>query len=69
MALTLLQVRETLWPLGLRISKWDGEYRVNFVRGDEATAYYTNDLEDALWTGLQMASRGETRRKQGHYGI
>lgn len=35
-----------------------GEYRVNFYNGTEATAYYTDDLDDALTTGLAMARAG-----------
>lgn len=31
------------------------EYRVNFTGGREATAYYTDDIADALATGLAMA--------------
>lgn len=27
-----------------------GEWRVNYLRGKEATAYYTTDFEDALAT-------------------
>ena len=34
-----------------------GEYRVNIVYGDEATAYYTDDLDDAVNTGFAMAMR------------
>lgn len=30
------------------------EYRVNYWRGKEETAYYTNDLDDALHTGEMM---------------
>lgn len=30
------------------------EYRVNFIKGKEATAYYTTDIEDAIDTGLTM---------------
>jgi hypothetical protein len=31
------------------------EYRVNFRHGEEDTAYYTTDLEDAFATALDMA--------------
>jgi len=31
-----------------------GEYRVNFIGGLEATAYYTNDLDDAVGTAGAM---------------
>ena len=40
--------------LGLTVGKRDGEYRVNFPRGQEATAYYTNDRSDAVATALAM---------------
>ena len=33
-------------------------FRVNFIGGDERTAYYTDDLQDALSTGVAMAARG-----------
>jgi hypothetical protein len=36
--------------LGLSITVLNGEYRINFRGGREATAYYTNDREDALAT-------------------
>lgn len=39
----------------LVLKKIDGEYRVNFREGDEATAYYTNHLPDAVRTGIRMA--------------
>jgi hypothetical protein len=32
------------------------EYRVNFAGGKEATAYYTDDLDDAVGTGHAMAA-------------
>jgi hypothetical protein len=35
-----------------------GEYRVNFQHGQEGTAYYTNDLQDALDTGIAMRATG-----------
>jgi hypothetical protein len=31
-----------------------GTYRVNFRDGNETTAYYTNDLEDAVKTAVEM---------------
>jgi hypothetical protein len=32
-----------------------GDYRVNFRDGNEMTAYYTDDLEDAVKTAVEMA--------------
>ncbi len=36
--------------------EWE-QYRVNFLYGLESTAFYTNDLEDALHTGRLMEIR------------
>ena len=52
--LTLAMVRATLRAVGVVITKGEDEYRVNFRGGNECTAYYTNDLEDARGTGLAM---------------
>jgi hypothetical protein len=56
--LSLNIVRAQLWARGLTIRHDDGEYRVNKRNGREATAYYTNDLHDALTTGILMANKG-----------
>jgi len=34
-----------------------GDYRVNFRDGNETTAYYTDNLEDAVKTAIEMARR------------
>jgi hypothetical protein len=34
-----------------------GNYRVNFRDGNETTAFYTDDLEDAVKTAVEMARR------------
>ena len=52
-------VKEALALHSVSIRKEDGEYRVSLMehrgtRKDEAVAYYTDDLEDALLTGLAM---------------
>lgn len=54
---TLAQAKEEMDLLGIAISKRSGEYRVNFRGGDEGTAYYTDDLGDAVATGRDMALR------------
>lgn len=61
--LTLKAVRIALRVVGVAVTYTDdlGEYRVNFIGAREATAYYTDDLEDALLTGLIMAT---LRKKQ-----
>lgn len=35
----------------------DHEFRVNFIGGQEATAYYANDLDDAFTTAIDMRLR------------
>ena len=36
-----------------------GDYRVNFRDGNETTAYYTDNLEDAVNTAVEMARKRE----------
>jgi hypothetical protein len=43
--------------IGMKITKCDGEYRVNFRNGKEATAYYTTAKDDALLTAEAMMRR------------
>jgi hypothetical protein len=58
--LTLKTVREILAGYNVTIRKTeDGEYRVNFRGGAEATASYQDDLQDAVDTGVAMAMQGE----------
>jgi len=55
--ITLATVRADLKEVGVTIRKnrYD-EYRVNIADGSESTAYYTEDLDDAWNTGLDMAA-------------
>jgi hypothetical protein len=60
--LTLSTVRAQLRLIGVVITRTEyAEYRVNFARGREATAYYTPDLDDALATGVIMTQSLEVR--------
>lgn len=61
--MNLKQAKEVLRPLGLSINRKWGEYRVApLIAPDmppkraEAIAYYTNDLDDAVSTGIHIAS-------------
>jgi hypothetical protein len=46
--------------LGLTLREvCSGDYRVNFRDGNEMTAYYTDDLEDAVKTAVEMARKRE----------
>jgi hypothetical protein len=51
----LMHLRAQLQDYGMTIYLKDGEYRVNFAYGDEATAHYTNCPVDAFHTGVAMA--------------
>ena len=54
--LTFKAVKEALSFLNMRIDPAPGEYRVNFKHANqEPTAYYTDDLRDAMQTGEVMA--------------
>ena len=53
--MTLAAVKATLRLVGVTVTHRDGGYRVNLLGGDEAAAYYTEDLADALATGVVMA--------------
>lgn len=46
-------------------AEWE-EYRVNFRGGSEATAYYTNDADDALGTARAMHKRPEHYEGRAH---
>jgi hypothetical protein len=55
--LTLAEARAELRAIGVTLKKSDGEYRVNFEGGPEKTAYYTDDINDAVKTGKAMVAK------------
>lgn len=56
--MTIRHVKTTIRTLGLVCTRTlDGEYRVNYRQGAEATAYYTTDAEDAIGTARHMSQR------------
>jgi hypothetical protein len=59
--MTLQEAKSIARHLGLTLRKVrSGDYRVNFRDGNETTAYYTDSLEDAVNTAVEMA------RKRAH---
>ena len=57
-AMTLQEAKSIARHLGLTLRKVrSGEYRVNFRDGNETTAYYTDNLEDAVNTAVEMTRR------------
>jgi hypothetical protein len=55
--ITFKTAKDICQVYGCTLRKNDGEYRVNFSYGREETAYYTNDIEDAVATSVIMAKR------------
>lgn len=54
--ITFKEVKSQIAAIGgLSVSKREGEFRVNFRDGSEATAYYTNDPQDAIDTAKAIA--------------
>ena len=50
----LKDARNTLRQHDMVLDRSGGEYSVNFAGAEEGTAYYTDDLEDAVNTGISM---------------
>ena len=60
----LQQAKSIARHLGLTLREvCSGDYRVNFRDGDESTAYYTDNLEDAVKTAVEMARNANDRNK------
>ena len=54
--MTLQEAKTIAKSNGFSIRHRDGEYRVNLIGGTEETAYYTDDRDDAVATGIYMRS-------------
>jgi hypothetical protein len=65
--MTLQKAKSIARHLGLTLRKVrSGDYRVNLRDGNEATAYYTDSLEDAVNTAVEMArTRGVVQAVDG----
>jgi hypothetical protein len=60
-AMTLGEAKSIARHLRLTLRKVrSGDYRVNFRDGNETTAYYTDSLEDAVNTAVEMARKRAT---------
>jgi hypothetical protein len=62
--MTLKTAQQKLRAIGVNLKKVDGEYFVNFAAGKEATAYYMEDLLDAVDTGEDMVKIPNTERSR-----
>jgi hypothetical protein len=57
-AMTLQQAKSIARHLGLTLRKVrSGDYRVKFRDGNATTAYYTDSLEDAVNTAVEMTRK------------
>jgi hypothetical protein len=54
--MTLQKAKSIARRLGLTL-RCSGDYRVNFRDGNESTACYTDNLEDAVNTAIEMARK------------
>jgi hypothetical protein len=55
---TLQEAKSIARHLGLTLRKvHSGDYRMNFRDGNETTAYYRDNLEDAVKTAVEMACK------------
>jgi hypothetical protein len=58
--MTLQEAKSIARHLGVTLRKVrSGDYRVNLRDGDETTAHYTDNLEDAVNTAVEMARKRE----------
>ena len=56
--MTLQEAKSIARHLGFTLRKVrSGAYRVTFRDGDETGSYYTDDLEDAVNTAVEMARK------------
>ena len=57
-AMTLGEAKSIARHLGLTLRKVrSGDYRVDFRDGSETTVYYTDSLEDAVNTAVEMSRK------------
>jgi hypothetical protein len=62
--MTLQEAKSIARHLGLTLRKVrSSDYRVNFRDGDETMAHYTDNLEDAVNTAVEMARKRDCERR------
>ena len=55
MKMTIQEAKQSLREgHGMELTERHGEFRVNFIGGEEPTAYYTEDMADAINTAIDM---------------
>src|SRR5262245_15003684 len=67
--MTLEEAKSIARHLGLTLRKVrSGDYRVSFREGNETTAYYSDNLEDAVNAAVEMARKRELRAHRAELG-
>jgi hypothetical protein len=67
--MTLQEAKSIARHLGLTLRMVrSGDYRVNFRDGNETTAYYTDNLEDAVKTAIEMARKRSCELRRTELG-
>ena len=62
--MTLQEAKSIARHLGLTLrTVRSGDFRVNFRDGNETTAYYTDNLEDAVNSAVEMARNPLDRKR------
>ena len=62
--MTLQKAKSIARHLGLTLRELrSGNFRVNFRDGDETTAYYTDNLEEAVNAAVEMARKRPSARE------
>lgn len=67
--MTLTQAKKLCAQIGCVLTKpdrFEEEYRVNFKGGSECSAYYTNDLNDAVSTARAMAGKPDPQAHEAN---
>lgn len=65
--LTFKSLQIKLHAMKMTVSCNDGEFRINFRYGKEETAYYTDNIDDAYRTAIDMYNRKQSLlEKQFH---
>ena len=68
-SMTLEEAKSIARHLGLTLRKVrSGDYRVSFREGNETTAYYSDNLEDAVNVAVEMVRQRELRAQRAVLG-
>ena len=62
--MTIKEAKAILRPINITLRERNGEFSVNFNMGTEETAYYTDDLTDAVGTAQLMRYAGEPSKQR-----